>query len=89
MCGSAVAWFLILFAGLCCFCLCSPSPLLCLVMVVQAGESNSVDQRILEYTLWQKSGKRKSDTHAPRDTHSGRGSSSSSSSPMAQCDCPC
>ncbi len=32
-----------------------PSPNLCVLMVVQAGDSNAVDQRILEYTLWNKS----------------------------------
>lgn len=33
---------------------CSPSPQLVIVMVVQPGESNAIDQRILEYTLWKK-----------------------------------
>ena len=32
----------------------SPSPHLVVVMVVQPGESNAIDQRILEYTLWKK-----------------------------------
>lgn len=35
-------------------------------MVVQPGESNSVDQRILEYTLWNKSDTRHSIATATR-----------------------